>query len=81
MRCKKVETKKLYLPVAAIPIGSAAKFINARRFATYERAPMRFIFPFFVTRYRTIAAAAARVANCDDAAERARARTRVCNRR
>lgn len=29
---KKVETKKLYLPVAAIPIGFTVKFINTIRF-------------------------------------------------
>jgi len=33
---KKVETKKLYLPVAAIPIGFTVKFINAIRFAIVE---------------------------------------------
>lgn len=34
---KKVETKKLYLPVAVIPIGFTVKFINAMRFAIVER--------------------------------------------
>lgn len=39
---KKVETKKSYLPVAAIPIGFTVKFINAMRFAiveTSDRSP------------------------------------------